>query len=140
MNYDLIDNIEIDGIDTNDYPDFSRRFYSLGRLRRRSNDRGAARGFKRGLQLCTRLRIYTSFLNDDTRNIRRTLTYFLRRLQNKTIQTRTIYSTGSMVEYLLDESIQYVCTFIYNDYEKYLFEPESEEDEQNTLQRCAAIL
>ena len=22
MNYDLIDNIEIDGIDTNDYPDF----------------------------------------------------------------------------------------------------------------------
>jgi hypothetical protein len=35
----------------------------------------------------------------------------------------------SMVEYLLDESIQYVCTFIYKDYEKYLFEPESEEDE-----------
>ena len=23
MNYDLIDNIEVDGIDTNDYPDFS---------------------------------------------------------------------------------------------------------------------
>jgi len=23
MNYDLIDNIELDGIDTNDYPDFS---------------------------------------------------------------------------------------------------------------------
>jgi len=35
----------------------------------------------------------------------------------------------SMVEYLLDESIQYVCTFIYNDYDKYLFEPQSEEDE-----------
>ena len=35
----------------------------------------------------------------------------------------------SMVEYLLDESIQYVCTFIYNDYDKYLFEPECEEDE-----------
>ena len=27
----------------------------------------------------------------------------------------------SMVEYLLDESIQYICTFIYNDYDKYLF-------------------
>ena len=35
----------------------------------------------------------------------------------------------SMVEYLLDESIQYVCTFIYNDYDKYNFEPQSEEDE-----------
>ena len=23
MNYDLIDNVELDGIDTNDYPDFS---------------------------------------------------------------------------------------------------------------------
>ena len=71
MNYDLIDNIEVDGIDTNDYPDFSRRFYSLGRLRRRRDVRGAARGFKRGLQLCPRLRIYTSFLNEHTRNIRR---------------------------------------------------------------------
>lgn len=26
MNYDLIDNIEIDGIDTNDYPDFCDAF------------------------------------------------------------------------------------------------------------------
>ena len=26
MNYDLIDNIEIDGIDTNDYPDFTDAF------------------------------------------------------------------------------------------------------------------
>ena len=46
MNYDLIDNIEIDGIDTNDLPRLYRRFYSLGRLRRRGNDRGAARRFK----------------------------------------------------------------------------------------------
>lgn len=35
----------------------------------------------------------------------------------------------SMVEYLLDESIQYICTFVYNDYEKYLFEPLDNEDE-----------
>jgi len=28
MNYDLIDNIEIDGIDTNDYPDFCDAFIS----------------------------------------------------------------------------------------------------------------
>jgi hypothetical protein len=28
MNYDLIDNIEIDGIDTNDYPDFTDAFIS----------------------------------------------------------------------------------------------------------------
>jgi len=26
MNYDLIDNIEVDGIDTNDYPDFCDAF------------------------------------------------------------------------------------------------------------------
>ena len=26
MNYDLIDNIELDGIDTNDYPDFCDAF------------------------------------------------------------------------------------------------------------------
>ena len=26
MNYDLIDNIEVDGIDTNDYPDFTDAF------------------------------------------------------------------------------------------------------------------
>jgi hypothetical protein len=35
-----------------------------------------------------------------------------------------------MVEYLLDESIQYVCTFVYNEYDKYNFEPLSDEDEQ----------
>ena len=28
MNYDLIDNIEVDGIDTNDYPDFCDAFIS----------------------------------------------------------------------------------------------------------------
>jgi hypothetical protein len=28
MNYKLIDNIEVDGIDTNDYPDFSDAFIS----------------------------------------------------------------------------------------------------------------
>jgi len=28
MNYDLIDNIEVDGIDTNDYPDFTDAFIS----------------------------------------------------------------------------------------------------------------
>ena len=71
MNYDLIDNIEVDGIDTNDYPDFTDAFIVSADYDGESNDRGAARGFKRGLQLCPRLRIYTSFLNDDTRNIRR---------------------------------------------------------------------
>jgi hypothetical protein len=35
-----------------------------------------------------------------------------------------------MVEYLLDESIQYVCTFVYNEYDKYNFEPLCDEDEQ----------
>ena len=28
MSYDLIDNIEVDGIDTNDYPDFTDAFIS----------------------------------------------------------------------------------------------------------------
>jgi len=40
----------------------------------------------------------------------------------------------SMVEYLLDESIQYICTFVYGEYEKLHFEPMSEEEEATLAQ------
>ena len=57
------------GVDGTRYKRLSRlyrRFYSLGRLRRRGNDRGAVRGFKRSTTCFkgSRLRIYTSFLTE----------------------------------------------------------------------------
>ena len=80
MNYDLIDNIEIDGIDTNDYPDFCDAFivsadYDGEAMTDAQIDK-VSFTCKRGLQLCTRLRIHPTILNDDTRNIRQPSRFF----------------------------------------------------------------